>query len=69
MIIDWQSVRFDKEKGIPFNVKDPTERDVLLIWLYVEFGGVCNTDELNEMADILYAAYLRKHPKENKDER
>lgn len=63
MIIDWQSVRFDREKGIPFNVEDPTERDVLLIWLYVEFGGVCNTDELNEMADILYAAYLRKHPK------
>ena len=49
-----------KDKGTPLEIEKPTEEGEIIIMCYMQFGGICNNDEIKQIADIVCKAYSRK---------
>lgn len=67
-MIEWEDFILKQENAKQLKIddfKEPTKRDYIYIYCTTSLGGVCNKEEMEQITDIVYQAYLRKH-KENK---
>ena len=66
-MIEWEDFVLKKENGKELKLddcKEPDEKFYIQLHVYGLFGGVCSKEELEQIAEIVHQAYLRK--KENK---
>ena len=66
-MIEWQDFVLKKENAKELKIddlKEPSERNYIYLRCCMCFGGVCNIEEIDQITDIVYQAYLRKKYKE-----
>jgi hypothetical protein len=66
--IEWENfvLKQDNAKKLKLDIEEPNEKDCVYIHCLMTFGGICNIEEIAQITEIVYQAYLRE--KENKDE-
>lgn len=67
-MIKWKDfvLKQEKAKELKIDIKEPDERYCVYVYCFMHFSGFCNKEEIKQITDIVYQAYLRN--KENKDE-
>ena len=59
----WEDFALKQDNGTELkldNLQEPTKKDHIYLMCYMDFGGVCNEEEVRQITDIVYKAYLRK---------
>lgn len=59
----WEDFALKQENGKELKLddfKEPTTKDYIYFMCFTSFGGVCNEEEIRQIADIVHKAYLRK---------
>lgn len=67
--IEWEDFTLKQENAKQLKIddfKEPTKRDYIYIYCTIRLGGVCNQEEMEQITDIVYQAYLRKEKGEQK---
>lgn len=66
-MVEWEDFVLKQENAKELKIddsKEPTKRDYIYIYCSLRLGGVCNKEEIEQITDIVYQAYLRKLDKE-----
>ena len=67
---EWKDYVLEQDNAKELKIDDfiePTERDYIYTYCSMTLGSVCNKEEIEQITDIVYQAYLRKQ-EESKDE-
>lgn len=61
-----ETFMLSEEKAKELNLEhleELSEKDFLYIKVFMNFGGVCNEEEIKQITDIVYKAYLKGEQK------